>query len=368
MKIGPIVDFYSFLIDDQHQLIIMASVGSSASALSGQSSTVDYRVFERLQRDSQEVDIALDQFMKERAAALDVQLRGKLDYEAEMRRLDEGIIDEEKTMRNVPNVDHNIMRHLNRDMPGDGDDGGEYDDDGGFEDGDEEDYTNFERYNSAPQFSVYAEAKKPMPSFEEKAALRDKIFSFLDEARLQELDLEMQYTDLREHIEANAQGTNQLNVGGGGLVTASADVATPPTFTGPGGRTGYIANSQDPDNINYGFRIQPEEARANALQDRLSDLQLRHNDELKSMFGEYQVNPFGKAWGNDPDYITLSNRLRELMMSGEKITSAKLLSDKTPRRKSVGAAVAGGASEGEKKKKKTKKKKGKKAAASAADV
>lgn len=149
----------------------------------------DYRVFERLKKDSEDVDIALDQFMKEREAALNLQLHAKNDYENDMKRLDESdlLIDYEKMLRNT--VDHNLMRHLNVAVEGTGNSAvaDEYGDNA-FEDEEMEELQE-ETVPGEVRANVYVEAKRPMPSFEEKAALREQLFAFLDEARLNELNI-----------------------------------------------------------------------------------------------------------------------------------------------------------------------------------
>jgi hypothetical protein len=145
------------------------------------------KVFERLKKDSEDIDIALDQFMKEREAALNVQLHARNDYDNDMKRLDESdlLIDYEKMLRNT--VDHNLMRHLNVAVEGTGNSivGDEYGD-GAF---DEEEEQQPEPMPDDSRPNNYIETKRPMPSFEEKAALREQLFAFLDESRLQELQI-----------------------------------------------------------------------------------------------------------------------------------------------------------------------------------
>ena len=154
----------------------MTSVYSSTGTTGGGD-----KVFERLKKDSEDIDIALDEFMKEREAALAVQIHAKNDYDNDMKRLDESdlLIDYEKMLRNT--VDHNLMRHLNVAVEGTGNSivADEYGD-GAFEEEEAEQQYNASAGDVRP--NTYVETKKPMPSFEEKAALREQLFAFLDEA------------------------------------------------------------------------------------------------------------------------------------------------------------------------------------------
>lgn len=143
---------------------------------------------DQLQKDSDDIDLALSQFMKERNAALYNQVQAKCQYDNEMKNLEEAnnIIDYQKAMKST--VDHNLLRHLRADYDGDGDD---------FEDNDEmnlneETLELLKQANSQSnkQFAgAFPEAKKPMPSFERKGQIRESMFQFLDEAHEKELEL-----------------------------------------------------------------------------------------------------------------------------------------------------------------------------------
>ena len=150
--------------------------------------SVDNRVFDRLRQDSEDINVALDQFMKERELALATQLNAKRDYDNDMKCLDEADINInfEKAMRTT--VDHNLLRHLNVAVEGN---------ENSFEI-DENDYeqeedmiAQEEQYTPLPTTggSVILKEKKPIPSFEEKIEIREKMFAFLDESRLRELQL-----------------------------------------------------------------------------------------------------------------------------------------------------------------------------------
>jgi hypothetical protein len=115
--------------------------------------------------------------------------------------------------------------------------------------------------------------------------------------------------DLREQIEMNANGNNKLNLSLQSSTSASDG-----------------ANIED--SINYNFTIPPEEKRADVMQDQLFELQKRNSEKLKEHFAVYQPNPFGKAWGKDPDYIALSDKLKVMMQTGKKIKPSVLLNEK----------------------------------------
>ena len=148
--------------------------------------SVDTRVFDRLKQDSDDISIALDQFMKERELALSSQLNAKRDYDNDMKSLDEVdlSINFERAMRTT--VDHNLMRHLNVAVEGTDTsflDENEYEQD--------EDMIMEEQYlapNTGASLVGFRE-KKPIPSFEEKIEIREKMFAYLDDCRLRELQL-----------------------------------------------------------------------------------------------------------------------------------------------------------------------------------
>ena len=102
--------------------------------------------------------------------------------------------------------------------------------------------------------------------------------------------------DLMDQIEKHANGSNKIN--------------NPPSMSmttdGP---------SSPEDLINYNFEIPPEEKQADQLLDKLFELQSHNADIVKQFFTDYQANPFGKAWGNDPDYVLLSNQLKTKILS-----------------------------------------------------
>lgn len=114
--------------------------------------------------------------------------------------------------------------------------------------------------------------------------------------------------ELRDQIEAEANGQNKLN-----LVHST-------TSTSDG------LNVED--SINYNFTISPEEKRADVLQDKLFELQKKNSERLKEHFAAYQPNPFGKAWGKDPDYIALSDKLKVMLQTGKKLKASVLLNEK----------------------------------------
>ena len=115
--------------------------------------------------------------------------------------------------------------------------------------------------------------------------------------------------ELREQIEENCNGTNKLNLS----LQSSASVSDGVNIE---------------DSINYNFAIPPEEKRADVMQDQLFELQKRNSEKLKDHFASYQPYPFGKAWGKDPDYVALSEKLKVMMQSGKKLKASVLLNEK----------------------------------------
>ena len=119
--------------------------------------------------------------------------------------------------------------------------------------------------------------------------------------------------DLMEQINKNSNGSNNLN-----LKSSNSDSNV------------LNNNSVDTlqDTINYNYTITAEEKQADILLDNLLLVQQQNIEQLKLMFEEYQPNPFGKAWGNDPDYVNLSNKLKVMLATGQKIKISEILNEK----------------------------------------
>jgi hypothetical protein len=220
-------------------------------------------ISQRLAEDAAEVETALDQCMAERLVQMDKQMRANEIFDAEMAE-----IEENDAMRGMEganeakaSVDHNMMRHLNITKRS-------------------SDTNNFEAFNTLrdeeefnlrfepgyvdepikAEFDKGLKPKPPMPNDEEKAAIREEIFSLLSESKAEEFSLEIQYEQLREEIGAF--------------------------------RSEHIAEGL--------FTVQKE-----------------NYMKLKHKLDEYQPQGFGKAWGNDPDYIAIMHELKESLAAAD---------------------------------------------------
>ena len=209
----------------------------------------------RLAEDSAEVTRSLDLFMNERMAALRAQERALEVYDAEMAEIGEGSI---ASSVEEP-VDHNLMRHLNATRIAAMSD--DYDE---FESarGDLQHLMNSERRKDNMgggdkiEFDKGLEPKPEMPDAAAKASMREEMFNFLDNSRMEEMKLELEYEKLREEI---------------GL------------------------------------------ARAEPLAEDLLALQKANHRKLLDMFKVYQPKSFGAAWGNDPDYVKMASEMDALI-------------------------------------------------------
>ena len=106
-----------------------------------------------------------------------------------------------------------------------------------------------------------------MPNDEEKAVIREEIFSLLSESKAEEFALELQYDKLREQVGA---------------------------------------------------------FRSEHLAEGLFTVQKENYIKLKHKLDEYQPQGFGKAWGNDPDYIAIMNELKETLEAADAMNENEL--------------------------------------------
>lgn len=230
----------------------------------------------RLAEDSAEVTRSLDMFMNERISALRAQERALEVYDAEMAELDDGSL---ASSIDEP-VDHNLMRHLNATRIAALSD--DYDE---FEQAriDLDQRMNAERRNIKKdkiEFDKGLEPKPDMPDAIAKANIRDEMFTFLDAARMEEMKLELEYEKLIEEI---------------GLQRAE-----------------YAA-------------------------DNLLSLQKSNHSKLLDMFKLYQPQSFGKAWGNDPDYVQMAGELDAMikkldMEDGGQVASLEAAAKNRPKK------------------------------------
>ena len=217
-------------------------------------------IYNRLAQDAAEIDNALAEFMSERSKEVERQKQAEDVYAAEMDEIERnqealGFNETKST------VDHNMMRHLNITKFS-----SERDDFDGFNRvREEEEYTRrFEPgYVDEPipvEFDKGLTPKPPMPDPEEKAAIREQIFSLLEESKAEEMHLELQYEKLRDEVGA---------------------------------------------------------FKAEHLAEGLFTVQKANYAKLKEKLEEYQPQGFGKAWGNDPDYIEIMKELQDKLGASE---------------------------------------------------
>ena len=249
----------------------------------------------RLAEDSAEVTRSLDLFMSERMSALRSQERALEVYDAEMAEIGEGSVASSVD----ETVDHNLMRHLNATrVAALGDDFDEFE----AARVDLEHSLNAQKLGPKKEkieFDKGLEPKPEMPDPETKANLRDEMFGFLDQCRMEEMRLELEYEQLRQEVGME---------------------------------------------------------RADAAADQLLALQKANHRKLLDMFKVYQPQSFGRAWGADPDYQKMAGDLDALIRRIDENATDKLF-DASGRVPGLDGDFGGGGGGGGGGKKKTKKKK-----------
>jgi len=245
------------------------------------------KIARRLQRDSEEINRALNDFLLEREAVNKAQASALAAYEAEVAALgiDGSITSSAIITGGDDSVDHNVMRQMK--LVNESDEQLELDEyaNESFDQLDEELKERLSLVSSAgspskskkvnPLFRLAPE-KAPMPGFEEKAAMRMEMFSFLDNARIEEMQLEIEYERIKNEI---------------------------------GGPEAEIAAEQ------------------------LFEVQMRNANTLKEMFVEYQPIAFGKAWGRDEDYLSMAQKLKQMVNSSSHLSVDDIVSTKKERKK-----------------------------------
>lgn len=214
------------------------------------------RITRQLREDAEDISRSLDAFLAERALVTNKANQALALFDAEIAELgdtNDEIIPE-------PSIDHNVMRHLNLVKSGEKDD---YDDDYGNDSFDYEEENQL--YDEKHQKEIEEKhralelglLKREVPSFEQKNELRSNMFSYLDKCRIEELQLEVEYDRLRDN--------------------------------------------DDPE--------------AESVAEALYTIRKRNSTGLLEMIDDYQPVAFGKAWGNDNDYITITRKLNSMMAS-----------------------------------------------------
>jgi len=211
------------------------------------------RITRQLREDAEDISRSLDAFLAERALVSKKANEALALFDAELADIgdtNDDIIPE-------PSVDHNVMRHLNLVKSGPEkdeyddyeNDGFDYDDENIF---DEKHQKEIEEKHRALGLGLI---KREIPSFEQKNDLRNNMFSYLDRCRIEELQLEVEYDRLRDN--------------------------------------------DDPE--------------AESVAEALYSVRKRNSGGLLEMIDDYQPLAFGRAWGNDPDYINITRKLNVMM-------------------------------------------------------
>jgi len=213
------------------------------------------RITRQLREDAEDISRSLDAFLAERALASKKANEALALYDSEIAEI--GDIAEDTIPE--PSVDHNVMRHLhlvksgpeNDDYNDYGNDSFDYEDD--FQPMVDENYQKeIEEKHKLLDLGLI---KREMPSFEQKNELRNSMFNYLDKCRIEELQLEVEHDRLRDN--------------------------------------------DDPE--------------AESVAEALYTIRKRNTEGLLEMIDDYQPIAFGKAWGNDVDYIGITRKLSEMM-------------------------------------------------------
>jgi len=120
----------------------------------------------------------------------------------------------------------------------------------------------------------------------------------------------MKFLALKDQIDAADNNNNHS------VPPTNTSVAAPYSAFSTSNSMG-ITSDQSQSTVN--FHLHGDEFKCELLEDSLYELQDMNARLLKKLFVEYQINAFGKAWGNDKDYIRLSEKLRDMLIIDGKI-------------------------------------------------
>lgn len=244
------------------------------------------RVNRRLRQDAEDISRALDDFLAERSAATKLQNDAYDQYEAEIAAI--GETDDEYKQDELPYeseqlVDHNVMRQFNVVKNADQD----INFDQTYSDYNQDEFENeggntIDLVNQIKalqkmsadkpkNYTILEDThKKEIPNFQQKAAMREEMFNYLDSCRLEEAQLEFEYERVADV---------------GGLIAEKAA-------------------------------------------ETLYAVQKRNFEGLKDIMKEYQPVAFGTAWGNDPEYISMSESLKKMVQGSEALSVEALMGNK----------------------------------------
>jgi hypothetical protein len=217
---------------------------------------MENEVSRRLREDAMDIDRSLEEFMRNRNAIVAQQAKALDDYNEEMEKLKHDHYDIDEDEPTEARTDHNLNRHLNLSKTADlvDDEYPEYDNEG---DDMIQENMRFDRtYVDVPKkeyFDKGLKPKPPMPDAFMKERMRDEVFNFMERSQTEEMQLMLEYEAKRSQVGAF--------------------------------KSEYLAEGL--------FTVQKE-----------------NYFTLKTMIADYQPQGFGKAWGNDPDYVKMSEELK----------------------------------------------------------
>lgn len=268
------------------------SLGSVSFRSSYSSKGKTERILDQLKQDSDDIERALEFYLAQREEINDKNALALRAYEVEIEEIgdvsdvDDEDIHEDSELNNIipgrapsGGVDHNLRRHL-----GTGEDGvGEVD---SYEeyanDFDEDDFANAfaqEGSQAHSKKSVVSSGLPPVeygkpkvPSLEVKEAIRNKLFSFLDENRDEEESLEARIAQMKAMVQEHIHEMTEEEI---------------------------VQN----------------EVKQNAVEESLFQVQKKNHQKLLDLMKDYQPTLSGKLWGNDPEYRKTMKELKKKLHS-----------------------------------------------------
>lgn len=210
------------------------------------------RLQQELAMHAEDLTRSLETFLKQRSEVIEHQKQAMANYEDEMLAIGNYTNDLDDDMNygehiDFQQVDHNVMRHLNIVKTGD-----EYGND------EDDQYTEQQSTHtggkSKRQPTITSEKPREL-SMEQKKNVRNRMFNFLDEARLEEMRLEIELE--RAEIAEDDQLVKELR------------------------EASYL-------------------------------LQKKNCQQVRDMVQEYNPSSHGKLWGNDPEYLKMLKHLNSV--------------------------------------------------------
>lgn len=226
-------------------------------------SSVADKIEQELIKDTEELDSSLSSFLNIRSKAINARKLALAKYEEEMFAIGDADLDPIAEIK--PTVDPNIMRLLNVNKEYEGQD--VYADDFIDKlDSEQGTVTSEIRRKKIKDFPVQKADSLPVPNMEEKKNIRERLFSLLEECRINEMRLELEYD---------------------------------------------LAKSNN------------EEVKAEELAEQLFIVQKFNSDKLKDIIAEYQPQHVTRVWGNDPDYMEMVNHMAAINSTDKKSSKVR---------------------------------------------